>query len=280
MMGGLQSKLGNTECVDEFIISHRNKVMATKAWFRIAKCYRNHPYKKDIQAGFMEGYMEVATGGSGCTPTVVSPQYWGWKHQCHSGQAAVNAWFEGFPLGVKAAEEDGIGAYNMIRLQNVPFVNTSQSMNGSMAPTPAADCPAPVAPARPVQQRLPPGIVLGEGETLVPGQITFAEPGSEPIETGGGDDAGPNTNGEGPTTAPTPDPFSDDGPAPPEKEDALDQGLGKFQQPTRFTPRSFTVSTPVEDVSEPSQDEINSAIEGIFGRTTPDDSASSRGPIR
>ncbi|MEO9594064.1 hypothetical protein, partial [Rhodopirellula bahusiensis] len=169
IMGGLQSKLTRSECIDDFMVSHRNKVMAEKAWLRNSHCHKKHRHMKDLRKGFIDGYMEVATGGSGCTPAVVSPDYWGWKHQSGDGQSAVNAWFEGFPLGVKAAEQDGIGYYNQIRIQT-PMQPAQPAMTGSMAPTPIA--PAPPIPTANV---LPPGIQLGEGETLVPGRVTFEE---------------------------------------------------------------------------------------------------------
>ncbi|MEM6362918.1 MAG: hypothetical protein AAF745_00720 [Planctomycetota bacterium] len=169
-LGGLSSEVTDTECLDEFMINHRNKVMALKAWFRIEACYANHPCVKDLRAGFLDGYMEVATGGSGCTPTVVSPSYWGWRYQCAGGQCAINAWFEGFPLGVKAAEQDGIGHYNQIRLNStLPYI-PQPGINGSMAPTMAPPLSAPPEPVA-----LPPGVELGEGEVLVPGRTQIED---------------------------------------------------------------------------------------------------------
>ncbi|WP_404306340.1 hypothetical protein [Neorhodopirellula lusitana] len=166
MLGGLQQHLSRTDCLDDFMVSHRNKVMASRAWLKVKQCHRGHRYMKDLRAGFIAGYLEVATGGSGCTPTVVSPQYWGWRHQSGNGQAAINAWFEGFPLGVKAAEQDGIGHFNQIQL------NMSQPamprMTGTAAPTPARVVPQP-------SPMLPAGIVLGEGETLVPGKVVIED---------------------------------------------------------------------------------------------------------
>lgn len=298
IMGGLQSKLTQSECIDDFMVSHRNKVMAEKAWLRIAHCHKKHRHRKDLRKGFIDGYMEVATGGSGCTPAVVSPDYWGWKHQSGDGQSAVNAWFEGFPLGVKAAEQDGIGYYNQIRIQT-PMHTPSTAMTGSMAPTPVAP-----APPIPTANALPPGIQLGEGETLVPGRVTFEEANES---TGTNLDTErvpqqtrvlpPATGSATPEANVTGDPFSQVPPSPSHgnfvadgaaamlsdipqtSNDQLggsanieqmfpDVGSESLPQGTNATdlvPR--TRQTPVStEVAEPTQDEIDSVIDEIFGR--------------
>lgn len=275
IMGGLQSKLTNSECIDDFMVSHRNKVMATKAWLRTEKCFKNHSRLKDLRAGFIEGYMDVANGGSGCTPTVVSSDYWGWKYQSGDGQAAVNAWFEGYPLGVKAAEEDGIGFYNQIRIQTPPQAVTAP-MNGSLAPTPAVAAPTSGG------NMLPPGIQLNEGETLVPGGVTYGSvednegPPPEVIPL----PAGPTGVGEGleqKLPAELDDPFSQIVPVPVDRS-VSQGGSGTFSDMVRdeppeevsLVPRTPVTSalptTPLADVAEPTQDEIDSVIEEIFGR--------------
>lgn len=298
IMGGLQSKLTRSECIDDFMVSHRNKVMAEKAWLRNAHCHKKHRHSKDLRKGFIDGYMEVATGGSGCTPAVVSPDYWGWKHQSGDGQSAVNAWFEGFPLGVKAAEQDGIGYYNQIRIQT-PMRPASAAMTGSMAPTPVA----PVPPT-PTANVLPPGIQLGEGETLVPGRVTFEEANEL---TGTNVDMN-HVKQQAPPTPPaiksvapksnvTDDPFSQVAPSQSNEEFVAD-GAGAMLSdipPTsgdqfggsanikQLFPDVDSVSSPQDtsasdlvprtkqtpvstDVAEPTQDEIDSVIEEIFGR--------------
>jgi len=299
ILGGLQSKISNSDCLDEFMVSHRNQVMATRAWMKVRHCYRGHAYPKDLRAGFIAGYLEVATGGSGCTPTVVSPQYWGWRHQCGNGQAAINAWFEGFPLGAKAAEQDGIGAFNQIRLNTVQY--TMPAMTGTATPTPAVEpCqtdPMAVPMAAPIQaSQLPPGVVLGEGETLVPGKIFMQDVSEE--------DAGQGFSGRQPEAEleATPEVIAPPAPKKPEAikgvkpkndlkppvEDPFSNDLSRFQMddgeisqlvsqsPKResnelsqveLTPVSPANSfAPPEQVAEPSQAEIDSVIEEIFGK--------------
>ncbi len=185
ILGGIKNKLQHCDCVDDFMINHRNQVMATRAWFRVKHLYHGHCYLKDLRNGFIAGYIDVAEGGAGCTPTIVSPKYWGWRYQSGSGQAAINAWYEGFPLGAKAAEEDGIGNHNLIQMNGTQRAPTiPASMTGSASPTPAM---APFPPS--TLEGLPPGVVLDEGETLVPGGVIIKDP-----ESGVGSGVGTRTD--------------------------------------------------------------------------------------
>jgi len=106
--------LRNQNQLDEFMIGHRNQALAAKAWHRVKHGYANKQYYNDFKAGFFDGYADVAAGGPGCIPAVAPTSYWGWKYQSRDGQAAVNAYFEGYPLGVKAAEQDGVGYWGHV----------------------------------------------------------------------------------------------------------------------------------------------------------------------
>ena len=170
MVGNARKALTKTECIDDFIANHRNEVMAQKAWYRVESCYQNHCCVKDFKAGFIAGYMEVADGGSGCTPTVVDSSYWGWRHRGPEGQNCINAWFEGFPMGAKAAEQDGVGFHNMIRVEGPPPCGSVPMMTGSMAPTPAGVGPDGLP--------LPPGV---PGAYPVPGAAPLSGVPADPI---------------------------------------------------------------------------------------------------
>ncbi len=104
------------ECVDESMVDYRNRAMAEKAWIRVRHSYLHHQYHRDLKEGFVAGYMDVAAGSNGCTPAMAPSEYWGWRYQSSAGQAAINAWFQGYPYGAKAAEQDGIANYQNIRM--------------------------------------------------------------------------------------------------------------------------------------------------------------------
>ena len=97
------------------MIGYRNSVLAAKAWHNEKHCHKKHCHLSDLKNGFMQGYSDVATGSDGCVPAVAPRSYMGWKYQTPDGQARVNAWFEGYPLGVRAAERDGVGNWGQIR---------------------------------------------------------------------------------------------------------------------------------------------------------------------
>lgn len=108
-------QLHQHEALGDFMISHRNRVMAARAWYRQKHCFGGHHHMDELKAGFIEGYIAVAEGGNGCVPAIAPREYWGWRYQSANGQRAVNAWFAGYPLGAKAAEQAGIGHWSQIR---------------------------------------------------------------------------------------------------------------------------------------------------------------------
>ncbi len=113
------SQLSHAEYLDEFMIAYRNSAWSAKAWNCRKKRFHRHRFLSDMEAGFRQGYEDVAAGGDGCVPTVCPQSYWGWQYQTADGQSRMNAWFEGYPLGVQAAEEDGIGHWSQLRV-NMP----------------------------------------------------------------------------------------------------------------------------------------------------------------
>lgn len=111
---GVCRAFNQSECIDEFMIGYRNTVMAEKAWHCNKHRFCDHLYTHEFKDGFIKGYLDVASGGNGCTPAVAPSDYWGWRYQSSHGQAAVNAWFEGFPHGVQAAEQDGVSHWQSV----------------------------------------------------------------------------------------------------------------------------------------------------------------------
>jgi hypothetical protein len=145
ILNGAFRALSRQECVDDFLIGFRNSAMASRAWNRIRPRYKNHQHLNDFKAGFYDGYANVAGGGAGCCPAVAPSSYWSWKYQSPEGQLAVNAYFQGFPLGAKAAEQDGVGNWGAIPTnlrqpaQSKPFPTSPQPGTGSPGPVDAAN---------------------------------------------------------------------------------------------------------------------------------------------
>ncbi|MDG2220739.1 MAG: hypothetical protein P8L85_05130 [Rubripirellula sp.] len=125
---GTVNALRNSDCVDEFMIGYRNRAMAEKAWHCRKDRFGNQPYGHEYKEGFIDGYVEIAGGGLGCCPKIAPSRYWGWKYQSATGRQAVNAWFEGYPMGVQAAEQEGIGNWGRIQTIGAP---TAGGVGGS-----------------------------------------------------------------------------------------------------------------------------------------------------
>ncbi|EMI20574.1 hypothetical protein RMSM_02499 [Rhodopirellula maiorica SM1] len=134
MFSGAARQLRNHDGLNEFMIGHRNKTMAAKAWHcqKANFCNPSNAFKD----GFIAGYMDIANGGNGCTPAIAPSQYWGWMYQSSNGQLAVNDWFAGFPMGVKAAEQDGVGHWSNVQMSyGAPPPNLAAPLPVQAAPT-------------------------------------------------------------------------------------------------------------------------------------------------
>ncbi len=164
------------DCVDEFMVDYRNRAMAAKAWHCSKQKFCNRGHLNEFQAGFYAGYANIANGGTGCCPAIAPKEYWGWKYQSSDGQAGVNAWFEGFPMGVQAAEVEGIGHWSQIRpagLQTVvpgsatgmpmPMGVPIELMPGETLHTPYMSEPMPgLMPGGPVMLETGPQVLMNQ----------------------------------------------------------------------------------------------------------------------
>jgi len=151
IMSNMGAVFSASDACDEFMIGHRNSVMATKAWYRVKPNYRNHPHRNSFRDGFIAGYIDVAEGGAGCTPSVAPSEYWGWQYQSPEGQRATDAWFEGFPHGAQAAEQDGVGHWGNIQLVGAQQPDTKQppKVDGGPAAESLPNADGPRAADRP-----------------------------------------------------------------------------------------------------------------------------------
>ena len=80
--------------------------LANKTWRQqYAHCYCDRSNAKDIKIGFIDGFVAIALGRSGCPP-LVAP-----KSTC-TRKINGHKWFQGYPLGVAAAESCGVREWN------------------------------------------------------------------------------------------------------------------------------------------------------------------------
>lgn len=129
-MTGLNNSWQYNGYWNQTMMGQRNKSSASKAWHCRKQHFCNEKYMKEFSQGFKAGYMEVADGGTGCTPAFPPREYWGWKYQSCEGQARVAAWYSGYPHGARAAEEDGIG--NWTQIQTSSAIQQQYSQHGML----------------------------------------------------------------------------------------------------------------------------------------------------
>jgi hypothetical protein len=113
-----------------------------------------HSFKE----GFMSGYKNVANGGTGCPPAVpvIRSCNHMWMDRCSDSQK-MEAWYDGFEIGVIAARGDGMSDANRITTrmpQSTPIdysaATQPQGYTGSpntlpdseVPPTPTSNVPA------------------------------------------------------------------------------------------------------------------------------------------
>jgi hypothetical protein len=133
MTSGVCQAFQTSECLDDFMLGYRNRTLAEKAWHRHKKRFCDERFMREFKDGFISGYVDVASGGNGCIPAVAPRQYWGWRYQSGNGQQAINAWFKGYPLGVQAAEQDGVGHWQQIQTMGVVSQQFAPATSGDEA---------------------------------------------------------------------------------------------------------------------------------------------------
>lgn len=159
---------------NQTMMGHRNKSSASKAWHCRKHHFCNEKYLREFSQGFRAGYMDVADGGKGCTPSFPPREYWGWKYQSCEGQARVAAWYSGFPHGARAAEEDGIGTWTQIQTSSA--IQQQYAQHGMLNAETSGMYPIPQAA---VPNGRPPAAVA----TQVMMEESFGDASGYPIST-------------------------------------------------------------------------------------------------
>ena len=135
---------------DEQVGGFRNHVWANRAYnLRYGNCDRQFP--EHFKQGFVDGYCSVCDGGDGYVPAVPPEDYWSTQFQSPEGAKCVNTWFRSYPLGVKAAREDGAGAFQKVYISKMVQSAVVQDKADHVLPD---DVPV-VSPAKDVTESLP-----------------------------------------------------------------------------------------------------------------------------
>ena len=103
---------------DEPLHGYRNHVWANRA-FNLRYGNRDVDFEDHFKQGFVDGYCDVCNGGDGYVPAVPPKDYWSYQYQSPEGAKCVNTWFKAYPLGVKAAREDGSGSFQKVYISKM-----------------------------------------------------------------------------------------------------------------------------------------------------------------
>ncbi|QDV10936.1 hypothetical protein CA51_07950 [Rosistilla oblonga] len=106
-----QGVFSSCDCsINESLHLTRARMMARRVWSKeYASCYSQHCNTLAVRRGFIDGFVDVASGKDGCPP-VFPPR----NTNCLTGAfrspdsaCRDQAWFEGYPQGAAAAEQQG-----------------------------------------------------------------------------------------------------------------------------------------------------------------------------
>ncbi len=90
----------------------RARATARAMWnSQYSHCYCNSSNSKHIRKGFVDGFVATAAGGNGCTPLVPPTSCCGFGKRLDA-----KAWFQGYPLGVAAAQSSGANNWSKIAI--------------------------------------------------------------------------------------------------------------------------------------------------------------------
>ena len=135
---------------DEQVGDFRNHVWANRAYnLRYGNCDRQFP--EHFKQGFVDGYCAVCDGGDGYVPAVPPESYWSTQYQSPEGAKCVNTWFRSYPLGVKAARQDGAGEFQKVYISKMVQSALVQDKANHVLPD---DVPV-VSPEKDVTESLP-----------------------------------------------------------------------------------------------------------------------------
>jgi len=102
------------DALDDLSIRMRNRTCACQAWHESGWKHVNPPYVEHFEDGFTAGYVDVASGKSGCLPPLPPRRYWSPSSLDSAGRQTSRAWYNGYAQGALAAQEDGVRGWSRL----------------------------------------------------------------------------------------------------------------------------------------------------------------------
>lgn len=113
---GVTNTIAYNDTMNDFVMGWRNRAWAKRAWREKMPEYCNQPFLEDFGKGFQDGYADAAAGGAQCVPALPPRRYWSWKYQTAEGQGKTAAWYAGYPIGARVAEEESAHLWSDIQI--------------------------------------------------------------------------------------------------------------------------------------------------------------------
>lgn len=143
------------DAIDQDMLYLRMCGEAEKAWD--AGGYEDANVSKDFERGFMDGYVAVAFGATGCPPTLPHRHYWHPRFKNDAGKARIADWYNGYAAGAATGLTNGVSDRNRLPIaqemygRNQPKTGSSSEImlpeHPLSEPVPPEPTPIPAAPA-------------------------------------------------------------------------------------------------------------------------------------
>lgn len=102
------------DSLDDLSIYVHNRTCACRAWHESGWARLNPPHVKHFEDGFIAGYVDVASGKSGCPPPLPPRKYWSPSSLHSTGRRTSLAWYNGYSQGAASAQEDGVCGWSRL----------------------------------------------------------------------------------------------------------------------------------------------------------------------
>lgn len=134
------------------------------------------------EQGFIDGYVGVAMGATGCPPTLPPKLYWNPEYRTTQGKVYVTDWYNGYAEGAQAAKAAGAPDRNRVHTA-IDVYGTGQSSYSSAMPSTPGGL-TPVIPPEPASEAIDPAPgTLSVPKIELPDMTPAAQP-AEPAPFG------------------------------------------------------------------------------------------------
>ncbi|MBS0201388.1 MAG: hypothetical protein JSS49_00705 [Planctomycetes bacterium] len=102
--------------IDDLVVCETGKNCGIKALARYRRQCRTH-LSSDFGAGFIQAYIDLASGRGPLPPSVPPSRYWTAYYRSCAGQPKVDEWYAGYQAGLDEGSQSGVSQFRRIEVR-------------------------------------------------------------------------------------------------------------------------------------------------------------------